>query len=75
MTFVVFLLFWIIGWFADIAGPTTRPITSYLSITEHFDDFSKGIIDTKHVALLPEPHHVRPLPDGEVGRHAKGGEG
>ena len=21
----------------------------YLSITEHFDDFSKGIIDTKHV--------------------------
>jgi ABC-2 type transport system permease protein len=24
-------------------------ITKYLSITEHFDDFSKGIIDTKHV--------------------------
>ena len=24
-------------------------ILSYLSITEHFDDFGKGIIDTKHV--------------------------
>jgi ABC-2 type transport system permease protein len=49
VTFVVFLLLWIIGWFADSAGPTIGPITSYLSITEHFDDFSKGIIDTKHV--------------------------
>jgi ABC-2 type transport system permease protein len=49
VTFVVFLLFWIIGWFADTAGPTMGPITSWLSITEHFDDFSKGIIDTKHV--------------------------
>ena len=49
VTFVVFLLFWIIGWFADTAGPTVGPITSWLSITEHFDDFSKGIIDTKHV--------------------------
>jgi ABC-2 type transport system permease protein len=49
ISFVVFLLLWIIGWFADSAGPTVGPITSYLSITEHFDDFSKGIIDTKHV--------------------------
>jgi ABC-2 type transport system permease protein len=49
VTFVVFLLLWIVGWFADSAGPTIGPITSYLSITEHFDDFSKGIIDTKHV--------------------------
>jgi len=49
ISFVVFLLLWIIGWFADSAGPTIGPLTSYLSITEHFEDFSKGIIDTKHV--------------------------
>ncbi len=48
-SFVVFLFFWIISWFADSAGPTFGPILSYLSITEHFDDFGKGIIDTKHV--------------------------
>jgi ABC-2 type transport system permease protein len=24
-------------------------VLSYLSITEHFDDFGKGIIDSKHV--------------------------
>jgi ABC-2 type transport system permease protein len=48
-TFVAALLFWIVSWFADSAGPTTSQILSYLSITEHFDDFGKGIIDTKHL--------------------------
>ncbi|NUR54829.1 MAG: ABC transporter permease subunit [Acidobacteria bacterium] len=49
ISFVVFLLLWIIGWFAESAGPTIGPLTSYLSITEHFEDFAKGIVDTKHV--------------------------
>src|SRR6187401_1352101 len=49
ISFVVFLLLWIVGWFGDSAGPVFGPLTSWLSITEHFDDFSKGIIDTKHV--------------------------
>ena len=48
-TFIVFLFFWIINWFSETAGPTLGPILSYLSITEHFDDFGKGVIDTKHV--------------------------
>jgi len=48
-TFGTFLMLWVISWLGDSAGPTTRTILSYLSITEHFDDFSKGIIDTKHV--------------------------
>src|SRR4051812_16091627 len=48
-TFVVALLFWIVSWFSETAGPTTAQVLSYLSITEHFDDFGKGIIDTKHL--------------------------
>lgn len=48
-TFVVGLLFWVVSWFADSAGPTAAQILSYLSITEHFDDFGKGLIDTKHI--------------------------
>jgi len=48
-SFIVFLFFWIINWFSDSAGPTVGSILSYLSITEHFDDFGKGIIDTKHI--------------------------
>jgi ABC-2 type transport system permease protein len=49
VSFIVFLMLWIIGWFADTAGPLMGAVTRYLSITEHFDDFSKGIIDTTHV--------------------------
>jgi ABC-2 type transport system permease protein len=47
--FVIALFFWIISWMAETAGPTIGPILSYLSITEHFDDFGKGVIDTKHL--------------------------
>lgn len=48
-TFIAGLLFWVINWLGDNASPTTSAILSYLSITEHFDDFAKGVIDTKHV--------------------------
>jgi ABC-2 type transport system permease protein len=48
-TFVLGLLFWIIGWFGDTAGPQWATVLNVLSITTHFDDFSKGVIDTKDV--------------------------
>src|SRR5690606_27419133 len=48
-TFGVFLLFWIISWIGDGFGPRVQAVLSYLSITEHFDDFAKGVIDTRHV--------------------------
>jgi ABC-2 type transport system permease protein len=50
-TFVMALLFWIINWPADSAGPTMGAVLRYLSITEHFDDFGKGVIDTTHVVF------------------------
>jgi len=49
VTFVVALMFWIISWMADGAGPTASAVLNYLSITQHFDDFAKGVIDTKHL--------------------------
>jgi len=48
-SFVIFLLLWIIGWFGESAGPFWGSVLRYLSITEHFDDFGKGVIDTKHL--------------------------
>ena len=48
-TFVLALMFWIINWFSDSVGPTASSILSYLSITQHFEDFGKGIIDTTHL--------------------------
>jgi ABC-2 type transport system permease protein len=49
MTFGVFLMLWIINWFADSVGPMGRTIVGFLSITEHLDDFTRGVIDTKHI--------------------------
>jgi len=48
-TFGVFLLLWIVSWIGDGFGPRVQAVLSYLSITEHFDDFAKGVIDTKHL--------------------------
>ncbi len=49
LTFATFLMLWIISWMGESSGPTTRDVLNYLSVTEHLDDFSRGIIDTKHV--------------------------
>src|SRR5688572_2953156 len=49
LTFAVFLMLWIIGWMGESSGPRAREIVNYLSIVEHFNDFARGIIDTKHV--------------------------
>ena len=48
-TFGVFLLLWVINWVGSFSGPTVDKVTQYLSIIDHFDDFSKGIVDTSHL--------------------------
>jgi len=48
-TFVVLLMFWVIGWRGDAAGGIWKTILSELSIIEHFDTFAKGIFDTKDI--------------------------
>lgn len=50
-TFVLALMFWIINWAADSAGPVMSDILNYLSITQHFEDFGKGVIDTTHLVF------------------------
>jgi ABC-2 type transport system permease protein len=49
LTFGVFLLLWVVDWIGAFVGPTFEPLVNYLSITQHFDDFAKGVIDTRHV--------------------------
>ncbi|HKY21006.1 MAG TPA: ABC transporter permease [Vicinamibacterales bacterium] len=48
-TFAVLLLLWTLGWMTDSAGPTLQKVLSALSITDRFDDFSKGVISVSHL--------------------------
>jgi ABC-2 type transport system permease protein len=48
IAFAMLLGFWIISWAADALPPSWQPVLEYLSLTDHFYDFSKGILDTKH---------------------------
>jgi len=49
VTFALFLMLWVIDWVSQFTGPTAQGILNYLSITTHLDDFTRGIIDTKHL--------------------------
>ena len=50
-TFGATMLLWVIGFAGDYAGKIFGSILKYLSIVEHFDDFSKGIFDTSHLVF------------------------
>jgi ABC-2 type transport system permease protein len=49
MSFGVLLFFWIIGWSSEFASGAFSKVLSYLSLIEHFDDFAKGICDTRDI--------------------------
>ena len=49
VTFAVFLMFWVINWIATFMDPTPQAVLNYLSITEHLNDFARGVLDTKHL--------------------------
>jgi len=49
LTFVTLLLLWIIDWSTTFTSTGLGTLLNYLSLTSHLDDFTKGVIDTKHV--------------------------
>ena len=48
-TFALALVLWIIDWIGSALGPRGEAVLGYLSMTQHLDDFVKGVIDTKHL--------------------------
>ena len=49
ISFGALLLLWIIGWAESLVGPTLGSIINYLSLLAHFDNFAKGILDSRDV--------------------------
>lgn len=51
LTFGIILFFWIIKWAALTASPAVADFLGYLSIIDHFEDFSRGIFNTKDLVF------------------------
>jgi ABC-2 type transport system permease protein len=49
---VALLLLYVINWPADTSSPTLGAVLHYLSVTEHFGEFVKGVIDTRAVLYV-----------------------
>jgi ABC-2 type transport system permease protein len=52
LSFAVLLIMWLADAVANNLGSPAREIFRYLSITQHFQDFPRGIIDTTHVVYF-----------------------
>ncbi|MEW5902200.1 MAG: ABC transporter permease subunit [Acidobacteriota bacterium] len=48
-TFGALLLFWILNWASYSASGMWKDVLNYLSIFQHFDDMTKGILDTTDI--------------------------
>ncbi len=49
LTFGTLLLFWILNWASYSAGGIWKSVLNYLSFFQHFDDMTRGILDTTHL--------------------------
>jgi ABC-2 type transport system permease protein len=51
VAFLILLMFWVVGWSADFADPAIARVLQHLSLTEHNDSFSKGVLETKDIVF------------------------
>ncbi len=47
LSFGALLMFWVIGWLKSFVGAGAAGIINYVSITNHFDTFAKGVLDVR----------------------------
>jgi ABC-2 type transport system permease protein len=43
---------WVLNWVSSYEQAAWAKVVSYLSVVEHFEPFSKGVIDTKDVVFF-----------------------
>jgi ABC-2 type transport system permease protein len=49
---VLLLLLYVISWPAETAGPVLGAVLKYVSLTEHFGEMVKGVVDTKELVYF-----------------------
>jgi ABC-2 type transport system permease protein len=49
VTFFVCLMLWLLNWFTSFDTTGVAAVVNYLSIVTHFENFAKGVIETKDV--------------------------
>ncbi len=49
ISFGAILMFWLIGWSEAFVGPVLGKVLSHISLLEHFETFSRGVIDTRDI--------------------------
>ena len=51
VTFFVCLLLWLLSWFTAFDSGPLSQVVNYISIVTHFENFSKGVLDSKDVVF------------------------
>ena len=51
-TFAVCLLLWVLDWVSSYEQAAWAKVIAYMSVVQHFEPFSKGVIDTKDVVFF-----------------------
>jgi ABC-2 type transport system permease protein len=47
LSFGALLMFWVIGWLKNLVEQSTADFVEYISLTNHFDTFAKGVLDSR----------------------------
>jgi ABC-2 type transport system permease protein len=51
VSFGLFLFLWVIGWAEKVAGPVFGKVVAFICVINHYQDFGKGVVDTKDVVF------------------------
>jgi len=47
LAFGALLMFWVIGWVKSFVGPGSEGLIEYLSLVNHLESFTKGVLDSR----------------------------
>ena len=51
-SFAILLVLWLADALSNALGPQAGEVLRYLSVTQHFQDFPRGVIDTTHIVYF-----------------------